>query len=154
MHNFHLLALPVRDRKTAENLFGMAKKALDAIITEWRKKLIGISTDGENAMTGRLGGLVTLFQRAVDGNDLFRIWCVLHQLDLVVQKAYKKLHDDDFIQELTACVSHLRRQQNLISAMGSTCPMHHANAYPLGPFTPLPGVVYSTPHSIGDAFQG
>lgn len=74
-------------------------------------------------MTGRLGGLVTLFQRAVDGNDLFRIWCVLHQLDLVVQKAYKKLHDDDFIQELTACVSHLRRQQNLISAMGSTCPM-------------------------------
>ena len=122
VHNLHFLALPIRDRKTTQNLFDLASQALDAVIPRWRQKLIGISTDGENTMTGRLNGLATLFQRAVDGDDLFRIWCALHQLDLVVQAAYQKLHDETFVGILTGLIGYLRRQQNLIVEMGSTCP--------------------------------
>jgi hypothetical protein len=122
VHNLHFLALPVRDRKTAQNLFDLVSAALDAVIPGWRQKLIGISTDGDNTMTGRLNGLVTLFQRAVDGDDLFRIWCALHQLDLVVQAAYQKLHNETFVGLLTGLIGYLRRQQNLIVEMGSTCP--------------------------------
>ena len=121
IQNLHFLALPIRDRKTSQNLFDMASTALDAVVPKWRAKLIAISTDGEPAMTGRLNGLATLFQRAVDGDDMIRIWCGLHQLDLIVQAAYRKLYNNDFIELLTGLIGYLRRQQNLITQMGTTC---------------------------------
>jgi hypothetical protein len=122
IHNFHFMALPVRDRKTSVNLFDIASTALDAVLPNWRKQLIAISTDGERSMTGRLNGLATLFQRAVEGGDMLRIWCGLDQLDLVVQAAYRKVYNDGFIELLTDLIGYLRRQQNLVTKMGTTCP--------------------------------
>ena len=122
MHNLHLIALPIRYCKTAKILFDIASTALNAVISGWRKKLIGISTDGENTMTGRLNCMVTLFQRAADGEDVCRVWCALHQLGLVVRKAYQALHTETFIGLLTGLIGYLRREQNLITEMKSTCP--------------------------------
>ena len=121
IYNLHFLALPVCGSKTAENLFYIVSTALDAVIPGWRQKLFSISTDGENTMTGRLNGLATLFQRAVDGQSLRRVWCGLHQLDLIVQKAYAALHTEKFLDHLTALIGYLRRQQNLCNEIGQ-CP--------------------------------
>jgi hypothetical protein len=122
LYNLHFLALPLHDRKTADYLFRTLSKALDIVIPDWRTKLMGISSDGENTMTGRINGVVTKIQAASDGKDIWRVWCALHQIDLVVQDAYKRLLNGDFIDNLVTVIGYLRRQQNLICEMGSTCP--------------------------------
>lgn len=53
---------------------------------------------------------------------MFRIWCVLHQVDLGCQKGYQILDDGAWHTATTSVVGHLRRQHNLISVMGTTCP--------------------------------
>ena len=72
-------------------------------------------------MTGRIQGLITRLCRAAS-NDLIRVWCGLHQLDLVMQRVFKPALQDDFYSKLTALIGHLRRQQNLIAEMRSSCP--------------------------------
>jgi hypothetical protein len=57
--NLHLVAIPMFDRHTALNIFNMFVKFLDALYRKWRSKLIGMSSDGENTMTGRHAGLIT-----------------------------------------------------------------------------------------------
>jgi len=81
--NFHLLAVPLYEEHTAELMFGALSKFLDALSPEWKKVLVGVSTDGESAMTGRVRGLATRIEVAVRGKKLIRVWCGLHQLDLV-----------------------------------------------------------------------
>ncbi|CAK9233159.1 unnamed protein product [Sphagnum troendelagicum] len=51
--NLHLVAIPMFDRHTAGNIFNMLVKFLDALYGKWRTKLIGMSSDSENTMTGR-----------------------------------------------------------------------------------------------------
>ena len=57
--NLHLLAIPVFDRHTGQLTF----EALDVL---WRDVLIGVSTDGEKKMTGRVSGETTRFQQVGD----------------------------------------------------------------------------------------
>ena len=59
LHNVHLAALPKFDRHTSENQVNLLVKVLDVVIPSWREKLIGVSTNGENANTGRIRGVVT-----------------------------------------------------------------------------------------------
>ena len=50
------------------------------------------------------------------------VWCGLHQINLVMQRVYKKALDDEFMGILTSLIGHLRRQQNIIQDIQSTCP--------------------------------
>ena len=50
------------------------------------------------------------------------VWCGLHQINLVMQRVYKKALDDEFMGILTSLIGHLHRQHNLIQDMQSTCP--------------------------------
>jgi hypothetical protein len=63
MHNFHMLALPMFERKTASIIFNTIVKALSALEPRWNTKLLSVSTDGERTMTGRVSGVATLFQK-------------------------------------------------------------------------------------------
>ena len=51
-----------------------------------------------------------------------RVWCGLHQLDMVVQKTVTMFCDDDFYSTLTSLIGYLQHQHNLISIRKSTCP--------------------------------
>ena len=51
----------------------------------WRSKLVAVSTDGERTMTGRVSGVQTRFEEAAE-YPIMRVWCGLHQVDLVVQR--------------------------------------------------------------------
>ncbi|CAK9872571.1 unnamed protein product [Sphagnum jensenii] len=57
--NLHLVAIPMFDHHSAVNIFNLIVKFMDALYNKWRAKLIGVSTDGENTMTGRHAGVVT-----------------------------------------------------------------------------------------------
>ena len=119
--NVHLVALPIFDRKTAPVIFGLCSRFLDVVCPDWREKLLGVSTDGERTMTGRIGGVATLFASA-STFGVMRVWCGLHQVDLVCQAEYKSLYNEQFVSVLTGLVSWLRRQYNFISDVKSTCP--------------------------------
>jgi hypothetical protein len=88
MYNFHLLALPLFDRHTGENMFDVLVPFLNAFYPQWRDILDGSSTDGARSMTGRLRGLSTRLGKCLSAN-VIRIWCGLHQLDLVMQSVFK-----------------------------------------------------------------
>ncbi|KAI8895523.1 hypothetical protein BC833DRAFT_567403 [Globomyces pollinis-pini] len=69
----------------------------------------------------RIQGLATRLGACTPGR-LIRIWCGLHQLDLVMQHVFKMALNEEFYSVLTTLIGHLRRQQTLISKMRSTCP--------------------------------
>lgn len=52
---------------------------------------------------------------------IIRIWCGLHQLDLVMQRVFKPALDSIFDGTLTGLIGHLRHHANLIANMRSTC---------------------------------
>ena len=116
VHNFHLLAIPMFSRHTGEEIFLHAVKALDVICPRWRDIIISISTDGERKMTGRVQGVATRFEQ-VAKPGFFRLWCGLHQLDIVLQAFFKAIMNEEFYTLLTGLISYLRRQQNLINDM-------------------------------------
>jgi hypothetical protein len=63
LYNLHLVALPFFLRHTAINITALICNVLDNMCSGWRDKLIAVSSDGENTMTGRIGGVVTLLEK-------------------------------------------------------------------------------------------
>ena len=88
---------------------------------DWKIKILSIASDGERKMTGCRQGCLTLAQNECSPN-LIRIWCVLHQLDLTLQKSYKNFSDGVFYSQLTKLVGYCRRKATLVAELKSTCP--------------------------------
>ena len=55
--DLHFLAIPMVERHTSEAIFDTAAKAFGVVCGPWRDILIGVSTDGERKMTGRIQGV-------------------------------------------------------------------------------------------------
>ncbi|KAI2494769.1 hypothetical protein MHU86_19764 [Fragilaria crotonensis] len=121
LSNLHLLAIPMRDRHTGEHMYDLASTALDNLAPDWRNRIISVTTDGASSMTGQYRGVASRFGNAALPG-FYRVWCALHQLDLVLQRLYNSLCDDSFVGTVTSMTGHLRRQFNLIAEMGSKCP--------------------------------
>jgi hypothetical protein len=121
LQNLHLLAIPMRERHTGEYQYNLVVSLLDVLAPNWRHQLIGIATDGASTMTGCIKGTCTRLSNECHSR-IFRIWCGAHQLDLVMKRAFNKLCNEKFLDTLTSVTGHLRRQQNLIADMKSTCP--------------------------------
>jgi hypothetical protein len=102
-------------------MFNMIVKVLDVICPGWRDSLIGVATDGARNMTGRHVGLLTFLDNAI-GPNFIRVWCGAHQLDLIMADVYDNLFKEDFYSNLVSLIGYLRRQQNLIADMKTTCP--------------------------------
>jgi hypothetical protein len=120
LFNLRQVAIPILERHAAMNLFNMLVKFLDALQQPWREKLIGTSSDGKNTMTGRHGGLVTRIVHCAE-NNLLRVWCVPHQIDIVVKSSADGINDGAYVKEVYSFSVHLRSQNNLIIAMGVKC---------------------------------
>ncbi|KAH6596562.1 hypothetical protein BASA61_003446 [Batrachochytrium salamandrivorans] len=63
LYNLHLVLVPFFERHTAQNYVKLIKVLLNSLSPIWRDKAISISSDGENTMTGRYGGVVTLLEQ-------------------------------------------------------------------------------------------
>ena len=118
--NVHLLAAPVYERHTAAVIFDTVAKALDVLCPSW-KDIIGVLTDGERKMTGRISGVANRFQNLAKSGFIC-IWCSTHKLDIMLQSAHSKLGDKAFYTQLTTLISYLWRQQNFVSAIRSKAP--------------------------------
>jgi hypothetical protein len=86
--------------------FNMFEKLFDVVCPLWKDKLIGYSMDGVANMTGDLSGVVTRIQNIVKPNFM-RVWCLLHQIDIIMQKVYKRV-GCNFYKTLTSITSFLR----------------------------------------------
>ncbi|RHY03057.1 hypothetical protein DYB25_011238 [Aphanomyces astaci] len=102
-------------------IFNMLVKFLDALYPPWRTKLIGMSSDGENTMTGRHRGLVTRIVATAE-NPVLRIWCAPHQIDLIVKQAAECVAYGTWIKFTWSFSVFLRQQANLTTRMNVKCP--------------------------------
>ncbi len=105
----------------AGNIFNMLVKFLNALYDKWRAKLIDMSSDGENTMTSRHTDLITRMITCIE-NPVLRIWCALHQIDLVVKLAAEELAHDEWIMFAWLFSIFLHAQANLITSMAVKCP--------------------------------
>ena len=72
-HNLHVVALPMQQWHTGENMFQLIVTFFDALLSNWKGKLIGISSDSASNMTVAFSGVVTHLQKlALPG--LYHIW--------------------------------------------------------------------------------
>ncbi|CAK9230888.1 unnamed protein product [Sphagnum troendelagicum] len=121
LFNLHLVVIPMFDCHTTDNIFNMLVKFLDALYGKWRAKLISMSSDNENTMTGRHTNLFTRMIACIE-NPVLRIWCALHQIDLVVKSTAEELAGDEWIMFTWSFSIFLRAQANLITSMAVKCP--------------------------------
>jgi hypothetical protein len=72
--NLHLIAIPMRDRHTGENMINLVCTTLDNLAADWRKRIISVTTDGASSMTGhRQGSFASRLERvALPG--FYRVW--------------------------------------------------------------------------------
>ena len=105
LQNFHLIAIPMRERHTGKYQYNLVVAALDVLALQWRHQLIKVASDGASAMSGCVQGTCTHLERECH-NPIFRIWCGAHQLDLVIKKAFKRLCSERFVNQLTAVTAH------------------------------------------------
>jgi hypothetical protein len=118
--NLRLVAIPMFERHTAENLFNMVVKFLDALYGRWRDKLVGASSDGENTMTVVTLGSLRAWRCAT--NTVLRIWCPAHQIDIVVKASSEGIFEGSWIKVAYRWWVFLGAQDNLIISMNVKCP--------------------------------
>src|SRR5579859_7731853 len=106
---------------TSENMFILVRRIFDVICPHWRMQLISVGSDGASSMTGQFQGVVTRLANKSANNKFYRVWCGLHQLDLVLKCAYTELWDNEVIDIMKKFIAHLRQQQGLITEMQATC---------------------------------
>ena len=103
-----LLAIPLYQNKTALYLTKRLTTLLTSLSSDWKKKLLSITSDGEPTMRGPRGGV----QKRLEDKATFpliKIWCAIHQLDLKVQQVYKGLElDDNFIAVMNSIIKAMR----------------------------------------------
>jgi hypothetical protein len=111
LFNIHLVVVPFYDHHSAVNIYKMIYKLLDQLCSSWRHKLLLVSTDGENTMTGWKGGFVMLMDKEYT-NEVLRVWCRAHQMDLVIHDATVMISDSAFTKMTHSFTVHLRQQAN------------------------------------------
>jgi len=121
LHNLHLIAMPHFDRHTAANKEAMLVKLLGALFAEWTRKLIDVTTDGEKTNMGHVNNVQVHMVQCVEFK-VVQIWCVPHQLDLVVHVAIDEVNGDTWLKTAYTLSTYLRKQSNLITEMDETCP--------------------------------
>jgi hypothetical protein len=95
---------------------------LTIICPNWKICLFGLSFDKAQNMTGRVVGVVTQLQDSMHEDfSLFRIWCGVHQLDLVMEHIMNKVVKKCFFSIMNSFITHLSWQHKLIVHMGTMC---------------------------------
>jgi hypothetical protein len=121
-HNLHFVIVPFYGHHITVSILVLIVKILDVLFLMWHNKLISVNNDDENTVIGRHGGLTTLLEKEVT-NNILRVWCALHQMDIVIKKVTKAMMDGLFYKIAQAYSVHLCTQLNLITEMdGMKCP--------------------------------
>lgn len=95
LYHLYLFLVPFFERHTTANYVKLIMFLLDKLSPIWRDKVILISFDGKNTMTGRHRAVVTLLEHHCS-DPFLHIWCVPQQLDIVVKTATHAVLDEAF----------------------------------------------------------
>ena len=77
------LGVASSDKGGAAGLLDSLISCLESVNVD-TEKLVGVTTDGESANTGKKGGLWKLLKDYV-GRDILTAWCVCHRSDLALE---------------------------------------------------------------------
>jgi hypothetical protein len=116
LHNLHLVIVPFYGHHIAVNILALIVKIQDVSFPMWRDKLISMSSNGKNTMTGHHAGFVTLFEKEAT-NNILHVWCAPHQMDIVIKKVMKAMMDGLFYKITHVFSVHLCARLNLITKM-------------------------------------
>jgi hypothetical protein len=72
-------------------------------------------------MTGRHAGVVTRLVACAD-NNVLRIWCTPHQINIIVKAAIEAIDNGVWVKQVYTFSVFLRAQDNLIIEMNVKCP--------------------------------
>jgi hypothetical protein len=117
----HLITMPHFDCHTTANQEAMLVKLLGALFAGWTRKLIGVTTDGEKTNMGHINSVQVRIVRC-SKFKIVQIWCVPHQLDLVLHVAIDEVDGGTWLKTAYTLSMYLCKQSNLITEMGETCP--------------------------------
>ncbi|KAJ1893940.1 hypothetical protein LPJ71_007083 [Coemansia sp. S17] len=95
LQNLHALVIPSHGQNMGNGLTKLVVHLLVAICPEWTGCIISISSDGAWVITGKDNGVVILLAQLLAYPVVF-MWCGVHQLDLVTQKAMKAIFGGEF----------------------------------------------------------
>ena len=73
LYNIHVLAIPMFEHHSGENMFKLVSKVFDVLCPTWRTKLISMGSDGASAMTGEYSGVVTRIEKEVNHYSILLI---------------------------------------------------------------------------------
>lgn len=79
VHGFHLLPTLVRERRTAENVFIIFARAMEALYATWCTKNVAAARSGRSTMSVRCEGVVLGMYNVAEPGFL-RVWCGAQQL--------------------------------------------------------------------------
>ncbi len=130
----------------AANQEAMLVQLFDALFAGWTRKLIGVTMDGEKTNMGHRNGVQVRMVRRAEFK-VVQIWCAPHQLDLVVHMVVDEVDGDAWVKTCYTLSTYLRKQSNLITDMGETCPKKTNRWVTLG--SVLKFYITRTPRIIG-----
>jgi hypothetical protein len=130
LRNLHVVAIPEAGH-SGEAMFNIIAGVFDILDPLWKSKIIGASTDGAANMVGRLVGVVSRIRNVAE-SGFVSVWCINHQIDLVLQDGLSSLKDPNFLHPFTGSfgyesdlfvglIGYLRKQPTFIEDQGS-CP--------------------------------
>jgi hypothetical protein len=89
LSNLLVVTIPMFKQHIAKNIFHLIVRFLDVlsgVTMIWRVKLVSMLIDNENTMTGFHRGVMTRLKQATEF-PVLRIWCVPHQINIVIKNA-------------------------------------------------------------------
>ena len=67
-------------------------------------------------MTVAISGVITCLQQD-SPSGFYRVWCLLHQLDILLQTTFQKLDQGQWWTKLVTMISHSWRKQMIVAEM-------------------------------------
>lgn len=104
------------ERDTGAYMSHLIVKFLDVLLQGWKSAIVGFLTYDGSSMTGRIRKVATRIEQILLPAAV-RVWCGLHQLDLVMHAVFASAFDKTFLGLWTKLIGYLRRKQNIISSM-------------------------------------
>jgi hypothetical protein len=106
-------------------MFNLTAEVMGALDSQWRAKLIDLTSDGAGNMAGHFSGWQKLVQNACQ-RPLRRVHCGPHSLILINGRAIAALLDTSsgWFDKLYVAVKLLRKKGNLIETIGIQSPYH------------------------------
>ncbi|KAL6466076.1 hypothetical protein MHYP_G00262090 [Metynnis hypsauchen] len=97
---------PMHGQTTAQEIFHQLCDAIENAGLPW-KRFVGITTDGAPSMTGRKNGLVALFQKKLEEENVeeaIALHCIIHQQAL----CSKCMKFDNVMSVVVKCINQIR----------------------------------------------